>query len=322
MLPAPQWPQITFEKLRLLSPDALTIATLAAIESLLSAVVADGMTGAKHKSNTELFAQGIANIASPIFGGLPATGAIARTATNIKAGAVSPISGIMHAVWLLIFMMLLSPLIVKIPLSALSAILIVVAWNMSEIQHIRSIMNAPRSDIVVLFTTFILTVLVDLNVAIQAGIALASILFINNLMKSTRIRRYDEDEETDDPDSIVKKTLPPSTEVYEIDGPLFFGVAEKLVNTLTTLETPQMVFILRLRHVPVIDATGLHTLEILNEKLKANNSTLILSEVHKSVNQYIHKTKLHHKIGEKNIVDHIDKALQRAEEIIGEKVDR
>lgn len=322
MLPAPQWPQITFEKLRLLSPDALTIATLAAIESLLSAVVADGMTGAKHKSNTELFAQGIANIASPIFGGLPATGAIARTATNIKAGAVSPISGIMHAVWLLIFMMLLSPLIVKIPLSALSAILIVVAWNMSEIQHIRSIMNAPRSDIVVLFTTFILTVLVDLNVAIQAGIALASILFINNLMKSTRIRRYDEDEETDDPDSIVKKTLPPSTEVYEIDGPLFFGVAEKLVNTLTTLETPQMVFILRLRHVPVIDATGLHTLEILNEKLKANNSTLILSGVHKSVNQYIHKTKLHHKIGEKNIVDHIDKALQRAEEIIGEKVDR
>jgi len=240
MLPSPSFPDISFEKIRAVFPDAITIAVLAGIESLLSAVVADGMAETKHKPNTELFAQGVANIGSAMFGGLPATGAIARTATNVKAGAVSPISGIFHALWLLVFMLLLAPFIVKVPLAALSGILIVIAWNMSEIKHIKSILKAPRADKVVLFVTFALTVLVDLNFAIQTGISLAAILFINSMMKSTKIRSYDEEEETDDPDSINKKVVPEGVEVYEIQGPLFFGIAEKLVDALTNMEvTPK-----------------------------------------------------------------------------------
>ncbi|MCX6074009.1 MAG: sulfate permease [Campylobacterales bacterium] len=315
MLPTPTFPVITFEKIRLLFPDAMTIALLAAIESLLSAVVADGMAGTKHKPNTELLAQGIANIASSIFGGLPATGAIARTATNIKVGAISPISGIMHALWLFGFMLLLAPLIVKIPLAALSAILIVVAWNMSEIKHIRSIMKAPRTDQVVLFVTFALTVLVDLNVAIQAGIALASILFIHSMMNAVEIKSYDdEDEENDDPDATSKKIIPKGVEVYEIKGPLFFGIAEKLVDTLLLFERMPRVFILRLRHVPMIDAAGLHALETLNKQLQGQHSVLILSGVNKNVHNYIKKSGLDKQIGEWNIVDHIDKAIARAKE--------
>ncbi len=315
MLPTPTFPEITFAKIRLLFPDAITIAVLAAIESLLSAVVADGMAGTKHKPNTELLAQGIANIGSSIFGGLPATGAIARTATNIKAGAVSPVSGIMHALFLLLFMILLAPLIVKVPLAALSAILIVVAWNMSEIKHIKSIMKAPRSDQVVLVVTFALTVLVDLNFAIQAGISLAAILFIHSMMQAVEIKSYDEkDEDDDDPDATSKKIIPIGVEVYEINGPLFFGIAEKLVDTLALFEAPPKAFILRLRHVPMIDAAGLHALEVVNQRLKDNQSVLILSGVSKTVRRYIGNSKLDQQIGEANIVDHIDKAIKRAKE--------
>lgn len=318
LLPAPQFPEITFEQMRELFPDAMTISLLAAIESLLSAVVADGMSGTKHKSNTELFAQGVANIGSSVFGGLPATGAIARTATNIKAGAISPIAGIMHALWLLLFMMLLAPLIVKIPLAALSAILIVVAWNMAEIKNFKSIIKAPLSDIAVLLVTFFLTVLVDLNIAIQAGISLASILFINNMMQTTKIRCYDDEEETDDPDSIVKKIVPQGVEVYELDGPLFFGSAEKLVDTMISFQNIPKVIILRLRHVPMIDAAGLHSLEILHTRLRQNNSVLILSGVHKNVYLYLQRSKLDKTIGEENIVNHIDIALSRAKALIEE----
>lgn len=310
MLPSPVWPEITFEKLRLLLPDAITIATLAAIESLLSAVVADGMTGTRHKPNAELLGQGVANMASAIFGGLPATGAIARTATNIKAGARSPISGIMHAVWLFLFILILSPLIVKIPLAALAAILMVVAWNMSEIKHVREIMQAPKADRIVLIVTFILTVLVDLNFAIQAGIALASILFIDQMMKSTEIRSVESEE--DDPDSIRNKSIPAGVEVYEIQGPLFFGVAEKLIDTLLIFETPPKVFILRMRHVPLIDAAGLHALVTLHERLSQNRTVLILSGVNPQVRRFITQSRIDDIIGLDNIVDHIDKALTQA----------
>lgn len=311
MLPTPVWPQITFEKLRLLLPDAITIATLAAIESLLSAVVADGMTGTRHKSNAELLGQGIANIASGVFGGLPATGAIARTATNIKAGARTPMAGIMHAIWLFVFMLLLAPLIIKVPLAALAAILMVVAWNMSEIKHIREIMHAPRTDRIVLIVTFLLTVLVDLNFAIQAGIALASILFIDQMMKATQIRSVESEE--DDPDSIHHKTIPEGVEVYEIQGPLFFGVAEKLVDTLALFEKPSKVFILRMRYVPLIDAAGLHALEVLHERLHEKETSLILSGVNPQVRKFIEKSHIDEMIGKENIVDHIDKALLRAD---------
>ncbi|HEX5711308.1 MAG TPA: SulP family inorganic anion transporter [Sulfuricurvum sp.] len=315
MLPTPTFPTITFEKIRLLFPDAITIAVLAAIESLLSAVVADGMAGTKHKPNTELLAQGVANIASSIFGGLPATGAIARTATNIKAGAVSPISGILHALWLLLFMILLAPLIVKVPLAALSAILIVVAWNMAEIKHIRSIMKAPRSDRVVLFVTFALTVLVDLNFAIQAGISLAAILFIHSMMGAVEIKSYDEEDvDNDDPDATSRKIIPKGVEVYEIKGPLFFGIAEKLVDTLLLFDPLPRVFILRLRHVPMIDAAGLHALETLTRRLHEQHTVLILSGVNKNVHNYIRQAGLDKEIGKWNIVDHIDKAIAKAQE--------
>lgn len=315
MLPTPTFPTITFEKIRLLFPDAITIAVLAAIESLLSAVVADGMAGTKHKPNTELLAQGVANIASSIFGGLPATGAIARTATNIKAGAVSPISGILHALWLLLFMILLAPLIVKVPLAALSAILIVVAWNMAEIKHIRSIMKAPRSDRVVLFVTFALTVLVDLNFAIQAGISLAAILFIHSMMGAVEIKSYDEEDvDNDDPDATSRKIIPKDVEVYEIKGPLFFGIAEKLVDTLLLFDPLPRVFILRLRHVPMIDAAGLHALETLTRRLHEQHTVLILSGVNKNVHNYIRQAGLDKEIGKWNIVDHIDKAIAKAQE--------
>lgn len=314
MLPSPVWPEITFDKLRLLLPDAITIATLAAIESLLSAVVADGMTGTRHKSNAELLGQGVANIASGIFGGLPATGAIARTATNIKAGARTPVAGMMHAFWLFIFMLLLAPLIVKVPLAALAAILMVVAWNMSELKHIREIMHAPRTDRIVLIVTFLLTVLVDLNFAIQAGIALASILFIDQMMKATQIRAVESEEE--DPDSIQNKTIPKEVEVYEIQGPLFFGVAEKLVDTLALFEKPCQVFILRMRYVPLIDAAGLHALEVLYERLHEKHTHLILSGVNPQVRKFIEKSHIDECIGKENIVDHIDKALRRCSELL------
>jgi SulP family sulfate permease len=314
MLPSPVWPEITFEKLRLLLPDAITIATLAAIESLLSAVVADGMTGTRHKSNAELLGQGVANIASGIFGGLPATGAIARTATNIKAGARTPVAGMMHAAWLFLFMLLLSPLIIKVPLAALAAILLVVAWNMSEIKHVREIMKAPRTDRIVLIMTFLLTVLVDLNFAIQAGIALASILFIDQMMKTTQIRPIESEE--NDPDSTSNKTIPNGVEVYEIQGPLFFGVAEKLVDTLMLFEKPPRVFILRMRYVPLIDAAGLHALEVLHERLNENATALILSGVNDQVRHFITTSNIDKKIGCENIVDHIDKAILRAHEIM------
>ncbi|MDY0116840.1 MAG: sulfate permease [Sulfurimonadaceae bacterium] len=318
-LPMPTWPDITFEKLRLLLPDAITIAVLAAIESLLSAVVADGMSGTRHKSNAELMGQGVANIASGMFGGMPATGAIARTAANVKAGARSPIAGIMHALWLFIFILLLTPFIIKVPLAALAAILLVVAWNMSEIKHIKGIMQAPRSDKIVLFVTFFLTVLVDLNFAIQAGIALAAILFINQMMQTTKIIPVENEE--NDYDSIRNKLVPESVEVYEIQGPLFFGITEKLLDILKDFTYPPKVFILRMRYVPLIDAAGLNALNIFLERLQTTNTQLILSGVSPQLYRYIKQSGLDKRIGHHNIVDHIDKALWRANEVLGEKVE-
>jgi len=314
-LPAPTLPDWSFEKMRLVFPDAITIAILAGIESLLSAVVADGMAGTKHKPNTELFAQGVANIGSSIFGGLPATGAIARTATNVRSGGVSPFSGMFHAIWLLLFMLLLSPLIAKVPLAALSAILIIVAWNMAEIKHVKAILKTPKTDIFILITTFLLTVLVDLNFAIQVGISLASILFINSMMKSVRIKSYEDEEETDDPDSIQKKEVPLGVAVYEVQGPLFFGIVENFIDTFTNQENDTKVFILRLRYVPLIDAAGLHAIEVVYDKLQEKGSHLILSGVTRKVDKYLQRTQLNKKIGEENIVDHIDKALLRAVEL-------
>ena len=318
-LPSASLPHFDFNLIKSLIPDALTIALLAAIESLLSAVVADGMTGRSHKSDTELIAQGIANIGSIIFGGIAATGAIARTATNIKSGAKTPLAGIIHALMVALFMFLFASLIVKIPMAVMAAILTIVAWNMSEIDHFRHILQGPKSDAMVLLTTFTLTLLVDLTVAVQVGVVLASLLFIKRVIEVTQVQDSkfklagfgDEGEENlDDPDMLTKKTVPKDTEIYEIDGPFFFGVADSLKRVLETLGYTPKVFILRMRKVSVIDATGMHALEEFYERCQKQNIRFILSGVNPNLQAILQKFGFYKMIGEENIFDHIDKALQ------------
>lgn len=331
-LPSPHIPSFSLEKIRLVFPDAITIALLGAIESLLSCVVADGMTGDRHHSNKELMAQGIANIGSVFFGGIAATGAIARTVTNIKSGAYSPISGIIHALMLLVFMFLFAKLIVLIPLSALAAILVVVAWNMSEFHHFKAIaLKSERNDAVVLLITFLLTVLIDLNTGVQTGIMLAGLLFIKRMIDVTEIvdkkdqvtmpfDSNDEPYETEDAFAISKKTIPQGVEVYEIDGPFFFGIADRLKNVLNEIEESPKIFILRMRHVPMVDATGLHALEEFLALCKSNETILVLSGVNQRIKMKIERIKLDQKIGQENITENIDLALVRANEILNKGV--
>lgn len=324
-LPSPAMPAFDFELVKTLIPDALTIALLAAIESLLSAVVADGMTGRSHKSDTELIAQGAANIGSVFFGGIPATGAIARTVTNIKSGAHTPLAGIIHGIMITLFMFLFAEWIVKVPMAVMAAILMVVAWNMSEMPHFLHILRGHRSDAMVLATTFLLTVLVDLTVAVQVGVVLASLLFIKRIIEVTRIQNSrlklagfdaESEENLDDPDMITKKNVPEGIEVYEIDGPFFFGVADSLKRILETLGYAPKIFILRMRKVPVIDATGLHALEEFYMRCKKQNIHFILSGVNPNLEHLLKKSGFYAMIGENNVFDHIDKALKGAEEVL------
>jgi len=327
-LPYPSMPAFSLEKVRAVFPDAMTIALLGAIESLLSCVVADGMTGDRHHSNKELMAQGVANMTSVLFGGIAATGAIARTATNIKAGAYSPVSGVIHALMLLVFMFLFSKLIVLIPLATLAAILIVVAWNMSEFHHFKAIaLKSERNDMVVLLMTFFLTVLIDLNTGVQTGIMLAGLLFIKRMIDVTGIvdtkntigMPLDEDDEPiemDDANAISKKIVPKDVEVYEIDGPFFFGVADRLKNVLGEVSNPPKVFILRMRHVPMIDATGLHALEEFFDLCQSNGTILVLSGVNEHIKLKIRRLGFEKKIGLENITDNIDMALSRAHRLL------
>lgn len=284
-LPSPQLPSVSWDRIVTLVPDAFTIALLAGIESLLSAMIADGMTGGRHRSNAELMAQGIANIGSALFAGLPATGAIARTVTNIKSGGRTPVAGILHAVFLLLFMLLLAPLASYIPLACLAAVLIVVAWNMSEIERFRSLMKAPPSDRLVLITTFLLTVLVDLTVAIEVGIVLSAMIFMKRMSEVTQIGRAQEmldpsagEPETPD-EEVLPGNLPKDVEVFQIKGPFFFGVAGRLHSVLDQLERPPKVFILRLRHVPLIDASGVAALEAFIGRCQQQGTEVILCGV-------------------------------------------
>ena len=261
--PMPSFPHINLAIVKELFQPALTIAILGAIEALLSAVVADGMIGTKHRSNTELIAQGIANIASPIFGGIPATGAIARTATNIKNGGRTPIAGMIHSVTLLLTMLFFGRWATLIPLPALSAILVIVAYNMSEWRSFRSLMNSPKSDIAVLLVTFGLTVLVDLTVAIEIGLLLAVFLFMRQMISVTNVgvisREINDDEQSDDPNSIDKRNVPEGVDVFEINGPFFFGAAYKFREAMELVSAQPKVRIIRMRNVPAIDSTGLQT---------------------------------------------------------------
>ena len=290
-LPRPEWPVIPWNRMGEFVAPALTVALLAAIESLLSAVVADGMIGTKHKSNMELIAQGVANIASPLFGGIPATGAIARTATNIKTGGRTPLAGMVHAVTLLLILLLLGRWAAMVPLASLAAILVVVSYHMSEWRSFAGLLRAPRSDLVVLLLTFVLTIFVDLTVAVQVGIVAAALLFMRRMAEITSIEGITTElrDSGEDPDEITLtrrgkrilggREIPPGVEVYAVDGPFFFGAADKLRDVLSEIETAPKVFILRMRNVPAIDATGIHALDQLAKKCAHQGSELILTEV-------------------------------------------
>jgi SulP family sulfate permease len=287
----PRLPAFSFTTMRQLLPDAFTIAFLAGVESLLSAVVADGMTGRRHRSNCELVAQGVANFASSLFGGLPATGAIARTATNIRSGARSPVAGMMHAAFLLLFMVALAPLCSFIPLASLAAVLVIVAWNMSEYERLRHLMRAPVGDRVVLLLTLGLTVLVDLTVAIEVGVVLAAILFMHRMAEAVAIQSHTRLID-DDEDDFARKTddhytrrsdLPKGVEVFELRGPFFFGVANRLGEVLDRIGKPPRVFILLMRDVPLIDATGVRALQDFVARCKRDQTQVILAELQPAV---------------------------------------
>lgn len=323
-IPSPEIPYFDLSIIKELILPATTIAILAAIEALLSAVVADGMIGGKHKSNMELVANGIANIFSPIFGGIPVTGAIARTATNIKNGGRTPIAGITHAVTLLMIMIFLGSLAKLIPMATLSAILIIVSFNMSEIHIFKRLLKSPRSDVIVLLTTFLLTVIFDLTIAIEIGMFLAVILFMKRMASVTNIdvikRELKDQDELVDTNSIQNKVIPDGVEVYEINGPFFFGAASKFKEIMHRVENPPKVMILRMRNVPAIDATGLNLLSDIIKKNKDENVHLILSGVHAQPLFALTQYKLIDEVGEENIFPNIDEALQRAEELISGKV--
>ena len=289
-LPRPHLPAFTWAQVKAVLPSAFTIAFLAGVESLLSAVIADGMTGRRHRSNCELVAQGIANCASTAFGGLPATGAIARTATNVRAGARSPIAGMMHAVFLLIFMLALGPLIALIPLASLAAVLVIVAWNMSEIDHFRHFMRAPLGDRVILILTFVLTVLIDLTVAIGVGVVLAALMFMHRMAEVSAIRNRvsledDDDIEADSTETAEQRLrLPADVELYELHGPLFFGVAEHLLDLLQrTGPTLPSVFVLDLTGVPLVDATGASTLRDFIDRCHRRHIAVVIAGIKRSV---------------------------------------
>ena len=282
-LPLPALPSLDLARCIALLPAALTIAFLAGIESLLSAVVADGMTGRRHRSNTELIGQGIANGASALFGGLPATGAIARTATNIRAGARTPVAGMLHAGFLLAFVLLAADLASYVPLPALAGLLVVVAWNMSEHGHFRhTLRSAPRGDKLVLLLTFGLTVFVDLTVAIEVGMVVAAFAFMHRMAGLVEVTAgvqliEDDSDGESASDAAQREQLPPGVEVYQIRGPLFFGAANRLDNLLDQLFTRPNVFILRMRLVPLVDASGVHSLSTLAERCRRQGIVLVIS---------------------------------------------
>jgi len=283
VLPHFELPQIPFERTRELFPSSFTIAFLAGVESLLSAVVADGMIGGRHRSNCELVAQGAANVASALFGGLPATGALARTATNVRAGARTPISGMLHAAFLLAFMLVLAPLMSYVPLAALAAVLLIVAWNMAEIESFKHLLQGPVGDRIVLLLTFALTVMFDLTVAIEVGLVLAAFLFMHRMSEVVAVKSdvnlLDEDAEDSERsgEPSQRAHLPQDVEAFQISGPLFFAVANRLDDVLNQFPTPPRVFILRLRLVPLIDASGVTALRQLIKRCERSHTRVILS---------------------------------------------
>lgn len=315
-LPQPASLSFSMETIDRLLPAAFTIAMLGAIESLLSATVVDGMTGDKHNSNTELMAQGAANIVVPLFGGIPVTGAIARTMTNINNGGKTPVAGLIHSVVLLLILLFLGPLTRHIPMACLAGVLIIVSYNMSEWRTFRSLMKNPKSDVSVLLVTFFLTVIFDLTIAIEIGLLIAMVLFMRRVAETTKVsvstHRIDLSEDTEIPHEKEVLSLPKGVEVYEIDGPFFFGVANKFDGVMKMMGDKPKVRIIRMRKVPFMDSTGLHNLESLYRLSSAEHIRLILSGVNENVRRLLVKSGFEQKIGPGNICSHINEALEKA----------
>jgi len=322
-LPKAERPVITFEIIQTLMPAAFTIAMLGAIESLLSATVADGVISDKHHSNTELIAQGVANIVAPIFGGIPATGAIARTMTNINNGGRTPVAGIIHAVVLLLILLFLGNLTKHIPMACLAGVLVIVAYNMSEWRTFKSLLKGQKSDVAVLIATFLLTVIFDLTIAIELGLVLAVVLFLRRISESTQISIFKHDieeaEYIEGNTEAEKLVLPKGVEVYEIEGPFFFGVANKFEETMKMLGDKPKVRIIRMRKVPFIDSTGINNLKSLIRMSVKDKTKILLSGVNEQVHTALDKGGVADQIGQENICSNITEALERAEEIINKK---
>jgi SulP family sulfate permease len=326
-LPKPIIPHIDFAILKNLIQPAFTIALLGGIESLLSAVVSDGMIGGNHKSNIELIAQGTANIFSAIFGGIPATGAIARTATNVKNGGRTPVAGIVHALTLLLILLFFGKWASLIPMATLAGVLVVVAYNMSEWRHFRSIIKGPRSDMAILLTTFLLTVFIDLTVAIEIGMILAAFLFIRDMIKSSEVSSITnefnadggEGASGDDKERLENYAIPRQVEVFEISGPLFFGAVYKFKDAMKFIENAPRVLIIRMRKVPLIDATGIKTIKDVYLASKQRGTKLILSEVHSpQILKELKAARLLFAIGKANVTGSFQAAVDRSGVILGQ----
>lgn len=318
--PAPHFPAVDWSSLSGLVRPAFAIAILAGMESLLSAVVADGMIGGRHRSNMELIAQGAANIVTPLFGGIPATGAIARTATNVHSGGRTPVAGMVHALVLLLIMILIGRWAALIPLATLAGILVIVAYRMGEWHSFAMVLRAPRSDAAVLGMTFFLTVVFDLTVAIEIGLMLAALLFIRRVSMSESIREikgaYFDEEDRDDPQALSRKVIPEGVEVYEINGPFFFGVASTFLEAMNNVENHPSVRILRMRHVPCIDATALNALRQVIRQSRKAGVVMLLSGIRPSLSGQLDRYGISAMVGEENVLPNIDKALARASGIL------
>lgn len=323
-LPGAQVPQLTWETIKGLVSPAVTIAILGAIESLLSATVADGVIGDHHDSNTELVAQGIANIASPIFGGIPATGAIARTMTNINNGGKSPVAGIVHAAVLLLIFLFLMPLAQYIPMACLAGVLVVVSYGMSGWRSFMALMKNPKSDVAVLLITFFLTIIFDLTIAIEVGLIIACLLFMRRMSETTDVKVImNEIDPNDDTDitsgNLEHLTIPDGVEVYEINGPYFFGAGNRFEEIMASFGDRPKVRVIRMRKVPFVDSTGIHNLTNLCAMSRKEGIQIVLSGVNPKVQQVLEKSGFNELIGAENICSHINIALERAEKLISEE---
>ena len=322
-IPVPRLPAVSLDRLRELFSPAVTVALLAGIESLLSAVVADGMIGSRHKSNVELVAQGLANIGSGLVGGMPATGAIARTATNVKTGGRTPVAGMAHAVVVAVAFLFLGKWARYIPLATLAAILVVVAYHMSEWRAFAQLFRTPKSDVAVLLTTFLLTVLVDLTVAVQVGVVLAAFLFIKRMADVTNVGLItgDWNDAPDgtmraDPDGVARRSIPPGVEVYEVNGPFFFGAADKIKDVLHLVARKPRVFILRMRNVPVMDASGIRVLDDLFRSFSRQGIRFLISGIRAQPLEALERAGKLDEFGRENFVTALDEALEVARRVL------